>query len=205
MLLFFLKAVTVYYKHGSALGLDWLLRQPELSQYNNIRTRLQLSVDYVRIMDYLHNSPIGVRVQCDGLSSRKLRSQYLITDDFHMVVNDVDSLEEVTKDGGCEKRPNVSRSVEKEIERQRWQKVSEPLPFHFGPAYDEKIDIWKLPWIVERLLGGVKGSSFVKSQLGEIMEWCHAIDPQHRPTAKEVLEELLRVQQLIVTNLSYIY
>ena len=81
----------------------------------------------------------------------------------------------------------------------------EPLPFDLGPAYDEKIDIWKLPWIVERLLGGVKGSSFVKSQLREIMEWCHAIDSQQRPTANEILQELLRVQQLIVINSSLIY
>jgi len=69
----------------------------------------------------------------------------------------------------------------------------------------KKIDIWKLPWIAQNLLGGVKGSSFVKSQLREIMEWCHVIDPQQRPTGKEVLQELLRVQQLIVTNSSYIY
>ena len=195
----------MYYKHGSARYLDRLLRRPELSQYNNIKTRLQLSVDYIKIIDYLHNSPIGVRVMCDGRELFRLLSQYLITDDFHMVVNDVDSLEEVTKDRGCEKRPNVSHSLEKEIERQRWQKGSKSLPFNFGPAYDEKIDIWKLPWIVESLLGGVKGSSFVKSQLREIMEWCHAIDPQQRPTAKEVLQELLRVQQLIVRNSTYIY
>jgi len=142
---------------------------------------------------------------CDGPNLNRLLSQYLITDDFHMVVNDVDDLEEVTKDRGCKKRPNVPHSVEKEIERQGWQKVSEPLPFDFGPAYDETIDIWKLPWIVEKLLSDVKGSSFVKSQLREIMEWCHAIDPQQRPTANEILQELLRVQQLIVTSSSYIY
>ena len=141
---------------------------------------------------------------CDGGTLHKLLSQYLITDDFHMVVNDVDSLKEVTDDGGCHTRPNVSRPLQREIERQGWQNKSEPLKFKLRPAYDEKIDIWKLPWIVERLLGGVKGSSFVKSQLREIMERCHAIEPQQRPTAKEVLQELLRVRQLIVTNSSFI-
>ena len=45
-------------------------------------------------MDYLHNSPIGVRVMCDGPNLNRLLSQYLITDNFHMVVNDVDDLEE---------------------------------------------------------------------------------------------------------------
>ena len=194
----------MYYKHGSARYLDRRLRRSELSQYNNIQTRFQLSVDYVSIMDYLHNSPIGVRVMCDGGTLRKLLSQYLITDDFHMVVNDVDSLKEVTDDGGCDTRPNMSIPLQREIERQAGQNKSEPLKFKLRPAYDEKFDIWKLPWIVERLLGGVKGSSFVKSQLREIMERCHAIEPQQRPTASEVLQELLRVQQLIVTNSSFI-
>ena len=195
----------MYNKHGSAVALNRLLRRPELSQYNNIQTRLQLSVDFVKIMDYLHNSLIGVRVMCDGPNLHRLLSQYLITDDFHMVMNDVDSLKEVTKDRGCKKGLNLSHSVEKEIEQQRWPKMSEPLASDFGLAYDEKIDIWKLPWIVESLLGGVKGSSFVKTQLREIIKRCHAIDSQQRSTANEVLQEFLRVQQLIVTNSSYIY
>ena len=188
------------YKHGSARYLDRLLQRPMHSQYNNIQTRFELSVDYVKIMDYLHNSPIGVRVMCDRGTLHKLLSQYLITDDFRMVVNDVDRLLEVTDDGGCDTRPNMSIPLQREIERQAGQNKSEPLQFNLRPAYDEKIDIWKLPWIVERLLGDVKGSSFVKSQLCEIMERCHAIEPQQRPTANEILQEFLRVQQLIVTS-----
>ena len=195
----------MYYKHESARFLDRLLRNSQLSKYNNIHTRFQLSVDYVRIMDYLHHSPIGVRVQCDGASPHKLLSQYLITDDFHLIMNDMDSLVEVTKDGGCDRRPNVSRSSQLEVERQGWPSKSEPLKFNLYPAYDEKVEIWKIPWIVERLLDGVKGSDFAKGQLHEIMEKCHAINPQQRPTAGEVLHELLRVQQLIATNSSYIY
>ena len=98
----------MFYKHGSARYQDRILERPELFRYNNIQTRFQLSVDYFRIMDYLHNSPIGVRAQCDGGTPNKLLSQYLITDDFHMVVNDVDSLVEVTDDRGCDTRPNMS-------------------------------------------------------------------------------------------------
>ena len=190
----------MFYKHGSARYQDRLLERPELFRYNNMQTRFQLSVDYVRIMDYLHNSPIGVRAQCDGGTPNKLLSQYLITDDFHTVVNDVDSLVEVTDDRGCDTRPNMSIPLQREIERQGGKNKSEPLQFNLRPAYDEKIDIWKLPWIVESLLGGVKGSSFVKSQLREIMAWCHAIEPQQRPTGNEILQEFLRVQQLIVPN-----
>jgi len=142
---------------------------------------------------------------CDGLTPPKLLAQYSITDDFHFIVNDIDELTNVTEKGGCQRRPEVSRPLQKEAERQGWQNRSELLQFNLRPAYDEKIDIWKLPWIVESLLGDVKGSSFVRSQLREAMEWCRAIDPQQRPSANEALQELLRVQQLIVTNSSYTY
>ena len=135
---------------------------------------------------------------CDSPFLDKLLDQYLITDDFHLVVNDVDGLEEVTEEGGCHKRPlNLSLSSQLEIEQQGWPNGSEPLQFQLRPVYDEKIDIWKVPWVVEKLLGSVKRSNFAKLYLREIMEKCHAINPQERPTANEVLEELLRVQELL--------
>ena len=195
----------MYYKHGAPNTLNQLLQQPELSKFNNIQTRFQLAVDYVRIMNYLHNSPIGVRVMCGARNLDLLLSQYLITDDFHMIVNDVDNLREVTENGGCYQRPNVSRALQREIERRGWPKEGNPLKFELKNSYDEKIDIWKLPWVVEKLLDSVKGNSFANSELREIMAKCHAIDPQQRPDANEVLQELLRVQQLIVKNSSYIY
>ena len=188
----------MYYKHGTLRFLDKLLRRPGLFHYNNIQTRFQLCVDYVRVLAYLHDSPIGVRVMCDTPFLEKLLDQYLITDDFHLVVNDVDGLEEVTKQGACHKRPaNDSLQSPMEMESQGLPTAIEPLNFQLRPAYDEKIDIWKIPWVVEKLLGSVKWSSFAKSELQEIMEKCHAVDPRQRPSASEVLQEMLRVQELL--------
>ena len=195
----------MFYKHGALKYLEGLLRRPELSQYNSIQTRFQLLVDFVRIMNFLHNSPIGVRVMCDSRTLPKFLAQYLITDDFHLVVNDVDKLMPVTADGACEKRPNVSDVQEMEIKQQGQQNESIPLRFNPPWKYNEKMNIWKLPWVVQRLLGKVRGSEFAKNQLREIMARCHATIPQQRPTAKEVLQELLRVQKLIVTNASHFY
>lgn len=193
--------VTMYYRHGTLRFLDKLLQRYELSKYNNIHTRFQLSVEYLKVLDYLHHSPIGVRVMCDSPFLDKLLDQYLITDDFRLVVNDVDGLEEVTGEGGCHKRAaNMSISSQLDIEQKGWPKESEPLQFQLRPVFDEKIDIWKIPWVLGKLLGRVKGSAFAKSQLREIMAKCHAIIPQHRPTANEVLQELLSVQQLIAKN-----
>ncbi|KAJ7337125.1 hypothetical protein OS493_009977 [Desmophyllum pertusum] len=186
-----LEMVTMFYKHGSLRRLDRLLKQPELSHYNNIRTRLQLSVDYVKIMSYLHNSPMGVLVMCDTVSLRKLLSQFLITDDFRLVVNDLDMALEVTQEKGilCHKSEKELRPFE--APEQRW-----PI-FRKDLTHDEKVDIWKFPAVVEKLLDGVNGSSFAKSELRKMMETCRATNPEQRPTSNEVLQELLRIQQLI--------
>lgn len=154
-------------------------------------------VDYVKIMNYLHNSPIGIRVMCDTASLRKLLTQYLITDDFHLVVNDLDNTPDARDENGilCANRKELLQFVAPE---QRWP-FNESVPFRsdLKPTYDEKIDIWKIPPVVERILGDVNGSRFTKSKLRRVMERCRATDPRQRPTANEVLQRLLRVQRLI--------
>lgn len=196
-----LQIVTAYYRHGSVNNLNRLLQKPEFSQYNNIQTRFQLIVDYVKIINYLHNSPIGTRVMCDTDSLRKLLMQYLITDDFHLVVNDLDNTPDAREENGilCTNKKELLQFVAPE---QRWP-FNESVPFRsdLKPTYDEKIDIWKIPPFVERILGDVNGSSLAKSKLQRVMERCRAIDPQQRPTANEVLQRLLRVQRLIKNNL----
>ncbi|KAL9975556.1 hypothetical protein ACROYT_G012729 [Oculina patagonica] len=191
-----LEIVTAYYKHGSAKTLSQILQRPQYSQYNNIQARFQLIVDYVKIMNFMHNSPIGTRVMCDTANLYKLLSQYLITDDFHMVVNDLDNTPDASQESGilCTNRKELRPFVAPE---QRWPNRSVRFRLDRMPTYDEKVDIWKIPAVLERLLGEVNGSSFVKSKLRKLMERCHASNPQQRPTANDVLQELLRVQQLI--------
>lgn len=193
----FLQIVKAYYKHGSANNLNRLLQKPEFSQYNNIQTRFQLIVDYVKIMNYLHNSPIGIRVMCDTATLRKLLMHYLITDDFHLVVNDLDYTLDAREENRilCGSRKELRSFVAPE---QRWPfNESVPLRSDLKPTYDEKVDIWKIPLVVERLLGRVNGSSFANSKLRIVMDKCRAANPQQRPTANEVLQKLLRVQRLI--------
>ncbi|XP_078363999.1 protein O-mannose kinase-like [Oculina patagonica] len=187
--------VTMYYKHGSANTLGRLLQQPQFSHHNNIQTRFQLCMDYVKIMNFMHCSPSGILVMCDTPTLRKLLSQYLITDDFHLVINDLDSTQEVTRDKGLEcKQQELGKFFAPE---QKWPNVSTSLRLDMTLTYDEKVDIWKIPAVVEKLLDSVNGSDFAKSKLERIMERCRATDPQQRPTANEVLQEFLRLQQLI--------
>lgn len=179
----------MYYKHGSTRTLGRLLKKPEFSHFNNIQIRFQLVVDYVKIMKYMHNSSIGIRVMCDSGTMGKLLSQYLITDDFHLVVNDLDNTPDVRQvDGIVCNHKNARESNLWFAPEQRGLAESDS---------DEKVEIWKIPAIARKLLGDVDGSSFVKSKLEEVMRRCQAPNPQQRPTANEVLQELLRVQQQI--------
>ena len=147
-------------------------------------------------MNYMHNSPIGIRVMCDTASLNKLLSQYLITDDFHMVVNDLDNTPDSSQENGilCRNKKELRPFVAPE---QRWPNRSVAFKLDLMPTYDEKVDIWKIPPVVNRILGEVNGSIFVKRKLRKMMERCQAINPKKRPTASEVLLELLRVEQLI--------
>lgn len=114
-----------------------------------------------------------------------------------MVVNDLDNTPDARDENGilCANRKELLQFVAPE---QRWP-FNESVPFRsdLKPTYDEKIDIWKIPPVVERILGDVNGSRFTKSKLRRVMERCRATDPRQRPTANEVLQRLLRVQRLI--------
>jgi len=179
----------MYYKYGSTRTVGKLLQKPEFSKFNNIQARLQLLVDYVKIMNFLHNSSLGVLVLCDSATIGKLLSQYLITDDFHLVVNDLDNAPDARQIDGIVCNHKFAK------ESNLWF-----APEQRGPSEsdnDEKVEIWKIPVIAERLLGDVNGSNFVKSKLEEVMKRCQATNPEQRPTANEVVQDLLNVQQLI--------
>ena len=198
----YIQMVTAYYKHGTFTYLDKVFGTvPELSIHSDIKTRFQLSLDYVKIINYLHHSPIGVRVMCDSHTLSRTLSQYLITDEFHLIVNDLDNLPEVNHAEGklitCVRREMHNDFVAPE---QKWTYAPKPFNAQLMPPYDEKTDIWKIPAVVIKLLGNAKGSSFAKSQLREVFDRCRRIDPQQRPGAKEVLQVFLRVQELIKGN-----
>ena len=193
--------VTGYYKYGSADNLDELLRRPELARNNNIRTRFQLCVDYVKILKFLHNSPLGVRVMCDSNDITKTLSQYLITGDFHLVVNDLDALPEVKARQGqlvkCGHRELRGDFVAPE---QLWP-YSQPFSDEVMPPYDEKIDVWRIPNVVDKLLDRVRYSNFVRRLLLEVHEFCKLENPADRPSTSEVLKVFLNVQRVIETGI----
>ncbi|XP_078524075.1 protein O-mannose kinase [Lissotriton helveticus] len=182
--------VTEYHPLGALRNLDKTLGQVKYQMQNTWQNRLGLAIDYVSIINYLHNSPLGTLVMCDTNDLEKVLSQYLLTTDFRVVVNDLDALPLVNKDAGqlvkCGPREIHGDFVAPE---QLWPYGSK-VEFRDEdmPPYDEKTDIWKIPPVTDFLLGHVEGSDIARFHLFDIHAECRKHDPAMRPTAGRVLD-----------------
>ncbi|XP_071068784.1 protein O-mannose kinase isoform X2 [Dasypus novemcinctus] len=187
--------LTEYHPLGSLSNLEETLN---LSKYQNVNTwqrRLQLAMDYVGVINYLHSSPLGTRVMCDSNDLPKTLSQYLLTSSFSIVANDLDALPLANRSAGtlvkCGRRELRGDFVAPE---QLWP-YGEDTPFHddLMPSYDEKVDIWKIPEVSSFLLGHVEGSDMVRFHLFDIHKACKSKNPAERPTAQEILDAYQKV------------
>ncbi|XP_008299985.1 protein O-mannose kinase [Stegastes partitus] len=199
--------VTEHHPLGSLLNLESVLTQEQHQQHNTWQIRLRLATDYVSILHYLHNSPAGCRVMCDSNSLEKTLSQFLLTNDFHLVVNDLDALPKVDPSTSslvkCGHRELTGDFVAPE---QLWPFRDNGKPFsdNLMPGYDEKTDIWKIPDVTWFLMGRVPGGDLVHFHLFQIHEECKKEDPKLRPSALDVLKVYKSVYSSIVQdNLGY--
>lgn len=195
--------VTEHHPLGSLLNLDSVLAQGQYQQHNTWQVRLRLARDYVSILHFLHNSPAGRRVMCDSSSLEKTLSQFLLTSDFRVVVNDVDALPEVDPSRGllvkCGHRELTGEFVAPE---QLWpyRDKGEPFSDELMPEYDEKTDIWKIPDMTRFLMGRVPGGDLVHFHLFHIHEECKKEDPKLRPSALDVLKAYKSVYSSMVRD-----
>ncbi|NXV06533.1 SG196 kinase, partial [Cettia cetti] len=192
--------LTEYHPLGSLKGLNETLHIPKYKAMNTWHRRLMLAMDYVGVIRYLHSSPLGTLVMCDSNDLDKVLSQYLLTSDFHVLVNDLDALPLVNRSAGrlvkCGHRELRGEFVAPE---QRWP-YGEDVPFEddLMPPYDEKTDIWKIPDVSNFFLGHVEGSDIVRLHLFDIHAACKKEDPAERPSAQEVLDTYRKVLTLLI-------
>lgn len=195
--------VTEFHPLGSLLNLEGVLAQEHYQQRNTWQVRLLLALDYVSILHFLHNSPAGRRVMCDSNSLEKTLSQFLLTSDFRLLVNDLEALPEVDPSTGlrakCGHRELTGDFVAPE---QLWPHRSRGVAFsdHLMPGYDERTDIWKIPDVTRFLIGRVPGGDLVHFHLFSIYEQCKSIDPGRRPSALQVLEAYRSVYSSIARD-----
>ncbi|NXH39127.1 SG196 kinase, partial [Dicaeum eximium] len=192
--------LTEYHPLGSLRGLNETLQIPKYKGMNTWHRRLMLAIDYVSVIRYLHSSPLGTLVMCDSNDLDKVLSQYLLTSDFHVLVNDLDALPLVNRSAGrlvkCGHRELRGEFVAPE---QRWP-YGDDVPFEddLMPPYDEKTDIWKIPDVSNFFLGHVEGSDIVRLHLFDIHAACKKKDPAERPSAQEVLDTYRKVLTLLI-------
>ena len=130
---------------------------------------------------------------CDSNDLLKMLSQFLITDDLRLILNDVDALPKVDHETGhkilCGHREIVGDEGDDYVApEQRWP-FGDKLEFdeELQPKYDEKIDVWKIPATCEYLMGEVDGADHAKFHLFDINKEAKKEDPALRPNVGEVL------------------
>uniref|UniRef100_A0A8D0FUW1 Protein O-mannose kinase n=1 Tax=Strix occidentalis caurina TaxID=311401 RepID=A0A8D0FUW1_STROC len=191
--------LTEYHPLGSLRSLNETLHMPKYKGINTWHRRLMLAIDYVSIIRYLHSSPLGTLVMCDSNDLDKVLSQYLLTSDFHILVNDLDALPLVNRSAGrlvkCGHRELRGEFVAPE---QHWPYEEVPFEDDLMPPYDEKTDIWKIPDVSNFFLGHVEGSDIVRLHLFDIHAACKKEDPAERPSAQEVLDTYKKVLTLLI-------
>lgn len=182
--------VTEHHPLGSLLNVEQVLAQRAYQKLDTWQVRLRLAQDYVSIIHFLHNSPAGRRVMCDSNSLEKTLSQFLLTVNLSVVVNDVDALPEVDSSRGllvkCGHRQLSGDFVAPE---QLWPNhhAHEPFSDHLMPGYDEKTDIWKIPEVTRFFIGSVPGGDLVHFHLFHIHQQCKKEEPALRPSALDIL------------------
>ncbi len=187
--------VTEYHKLGTADQLVPLL-ESKLTSHNTLQVRFGLCVQYVKILRFLHNSPLGTRVMCDTNDLTKTLSQYLVTSDLCLVANDLDALPKVNRSEGqlikCGSRQLHGDFVAPE---QLWSR-GDDVTFDDAlmPGYNEKTDIWKIPDVCEHFLGRLPAADNLRFHLFKIHKQCKEIRPELRPSADEVVIEYQRIQ-----------
>ena len=178
--------VTEMYPLGAASGVHNVLRGNFPGQ-DSVLVRFRMCINFVQILNMLHTHLAGPRVLCDANDPEKALSQFLLTDNLSLVLNDMDALPLVDRESGqlikCGHRELQGDFVAPE---QRWH-LDEDYDDSKMTHYDEKVDIWKIPDICNFLINDVQGASRVQLLLFEIHLKCKQTEPSKRPCAKDVL------------------
>lgn len=179
--------MTEYHKNGDGFKILEKINK----KTDNVSVRLKLCLNYVKILEMLHNATAITTVNCDSNDLGKTLSQLLITDDLTLILNDVDSLAEMknSKLIKCGKREIFGDFVAPE---QLWNSTK-PFNDEEMKEYDEKTDIWKAATLCNYFLGDVVNAITVRYRLFDLHSKCKSVDPSERPNAKDLVREYSRV------------
>lgn len=190
--------LTEYHPLGSANNVLQLLRGP-LKAVDSLMTRLQLCINYVTALDFLHSGPLGTRIMCDSNDLHKTLSQFLLTSDLDLVINDLDALPEVGQ-GQLAKCGHVELTGDFVAVEQLWP-YDDPFNDNLMPGYNEKSDIWKIPDICDSFIGDIPGSESLKFHLFQVHKLAKSREPSERPSARVILDIYREIKKLFEREL----
>lgn len=175
--------ITEYHPLGNAANIQKVFSERNIM---GLRERFQLCINYVSILEFLHNNPLGTRVMCDSNTLNKTLEQYLITSSLSLILNDVDALPQVGREGIiCGHREIRGEFVAPE---QKWPHDGEEFTEERMPRYSEKVDIWKIPSVCNHFLGKSEEARIFRYHVFSMHRQCREKTPQARPSAGEVLQ-----------------
>lgn len=173
--------ITEYHPLGNAVNIIDLLKS---KKSDDIISRLKLCLNYAEILKFLHSESAGKRVVCDSNDLNKLLSQFLIKEDFTLILNDVDALPKVSNNKSIKCGFKELRGTFVAPE-QLWT-----LPGEFDDSlmagYNEKTDIWKSVSVFSYFLTDIRNND-VLYRLFNLHKQCKSINPSDRPTAHEIV------------------
>ena len=158
---------------------------------NTCKVKFNLILGYLHILSRLHANNA---VLCNSRTLDNLVSQFLITEEFNLVLATLDNLQsDANGTVLCHQSEQAGDFVAPE---QRWPygsvKIFNPKE---QPGSDKKSDIWKVPDMVTFVL--TDSCALVSDYLQATHLLCKSSDPQARPTADQLLVEYKSVQKLL--------
>ena len=176
---------TKFYRLGPLSDLYHLL--PRLVDRLASRECFQFCIRYARVIDYLHNSPIGRRVMCDSNDLAKLASQFLIDDDLSIVANDLDALPNAEVPIKCGNRSLIGDLIAPEQQPR-------------NATYDHRIDLYKLPFVCDYIRSLCARNELLELLLSRLHTQCLDRLPSNRPNASQILSEYLKINHTLFSN-----
>lgn len=163
--------------------------------------RFHLVIDFLRVLVNLHTAEGGPVVLCHSNSLNELLSQFLVTDNWSLVLASFDNLPQVKQENistsgiKCTKHELTGNFISPE---QRWPyRFTKVFDFNLQPGHTEASDIWKIPDFSRAILGTSDKSQHVLDHLIFMHYRCKEIDPNSRPSAVEILKEYERVWKML--------
>jgi len=124
--------------------------------------------------------------------------QFLLTDDFRVVLNDVDELIAAGADGKVRCNCNIIRGgseFDENGERPGGCLVPpEQKQCGTNIYYTEKIDIWKIPDITRAIIGDSPEGLSVWDELHRLHQECKNSNPNMRPPIEYVVDKYKQLQ-----------